>query len=200
MTTLLFLLSFFTLFVLSGILAVKGIRRKPVKSTVKIMGFVAGGYLVLWTAFYFISDFTPIALGTDVCFDDWCATVTQIEKGALLKAKLPSPVTDSAWVILHVKMSNHARGIAQKPSEPRIHLTDGKGAYWPYSAKGQRALDVTAGKQAGIDSRLELHQSLETQLVFEVPSNAKDLKVLIEEGPFITKLLFPEDQQVFRVP
>ena len=99
-----------------------------------------------------------------------------------------------------IKMSNHARGIAQKPSEPRVHLIDGKGHYWPYSVKGQQALEQNAGKQPGIDSKLALGESLETQLVYAVPVNAADIKVLIEEGPFITKLLLPEDQQVFQAP
>ena len=96
-------------------------------------------------------------------------------------------------------MSNHARGIAQKPSEPRIHILDAKNTAWPYSIAGQQILEKDEGKQAPVDSRLELHQSIETKLVFAVPISSKGLKVLIEEGPFITKLLLPGSQQVFIV-
>ena len=199
MTTLLFLLTFLSLLILLIRLIVKALRRKPVKSTLATMGIIAGTYLILWTVFYFISSFVTVPLGTDVCFDDWCATITQIEKGPAIKTKLPPLTADSVWAVLHVKMSNQARGIAQKPSEPRIHLVDGRGGYWAYSAKGQQALEHAAGEQPDIGSKLELHESLETMLVYAIPSNAKDVKVLIEEGPFITKLLFPEDQQVFVV-
>jgi hypothetical protein len=200
MTTLLFLLTFLTLLVMVIRLIVKAIRRKPLKQTLKVMGIIAGGYLILWTVFYFISSFTTVPLGTDVCFDDWCATVTKIEKGPAIKIGLPSSPPDSAWMVLHIKMSNHARGIAQKPSEPRIHLIDGKGNYWAYSVRGQRQLENKTGKQPEIGSKLMLGESLETQLVYMVPAGTTGIKVLIEEGPFITKLLLPEDQQVFQAP
>src|SRR6185437_5888884 len=200
MTTLLFLLTFLTLLVLLSRLIVKAIRHKPLKQTLKVMGIIAGSYLILWTVFYFTSSYTTVPLDTDVCFDDWCGTVTKIEKGQAIKTKLPSLPSDSVWIILHIKMSNHARGIAQKPSEPRVHLIDAKGHYWTYSVKGQRALEQNVGKQPGIGSKLALGESLETQLVYAVPVNAADIKALIEEGPFITKLLLPEDQQVFQAP
>jgi len=97
-------------------------------------------------------------------------------------------------------MSNHARGIAQKPSEPRVHIIDERGNSYSYSAEGQQALEKQIGNQIRLDQRLELHQSLETQLVFDIPKEAKNLKVLIEEGPFITKLLFNENREVFLIP
>ncbi|MDR3697840.1 hypothetical protein [Mucilaginibacter sp.] len=200
MTTILFLLTFLTLPVLLVRLIIKAIKRKPLKSTLKIMGLIAGVYLLLWTGFYFASGYTTIPLGTDVCFDDWCATVTKIDNEPVVKAKLPALPADSTWVILHIKMSNHARGIAQKPSEPRVHLIDAQGGYWPYSAIGQQALEKTEGPQPGIDNKLELHQSMETQLVFAIPATAKEVKVLIEEGPASTKLLLPDDREVFSVP
>ena len=53
------------------------------------------------------------------------------------------------------------------------------------------------GKQIPIDSKLELHQSLETQLIFDIPINSKNLKGVIEEGPFITKLLFYPDREIY---
>jgi hypothetical protein len=200
MATLLFLLTFLSLLILLIRLIIKAIRHKPVKPTLKTIGIIAGVYLVLWTGFYIKSSFITVPLGTDVCFDDWCATVTQIETSGAAQTKLPPLGTDSTWVILHIKMSNQARGIAQKPSEPRVHLIEENGNYWEYSAKGQQALEQKTGKQPGIDSRLELHQSLETQLVFAMPSNAKKVKALIEEGPFITKLLLADDRDVFEVP
>jgi hypothetical protein len=94
-------------------------------------------------------------------------------------------------------MSNHARGIAQKPSEPRIHIIDGQGHSWVFSKEGQQALESREGKQKDIGERLELHESLGTRIVFDIPKDEKGLKAFIEEGPFITKLLLPEDKEVF---
>ena len=196
MTTLLFLLTFLTLLVLLITLVVKASRRKPVRPTAKLMAYTIGGYAGLWVIFHFLSGYLTVPLGTDTCFDDWCATVTKVE---IAPGQLPAPPTDSIWVVLYVKMSNQARGIAQKPSEPRVHLIDGRGGYWAVSDRGQQALEKTTGKLPDIGSRLELHQSLETQLVFAIPVKVKKVKALIEEGPAITKLLLPEDRQVYDV-
>ncbi|MBK7305476.1 MAG: hypothetical protein IPI30_21340 [Saprospiraceae bacterium] len=97
-------------------------------------------------------------------------------------------------------MSNHARGIAQKPSEPRVHITDEKGNSYSFSLAGQQALEKQIGKQIPLDERLELNQSLETQLVFDVLKDARRLEILFEEGPFITRLLFNENREVFLTP
>ena len=196
MTTLLFLVTFLTLLILLLTLIVRASRRKPVRLIVKLLAFVIAGYAGLWVTCYFMSGYLTVPLGTHTCFDDWCATVTRVE---VAPGVLPAPPTDSIWVVLHVKMSNQARGIAQKPSEPRVHLIDGRSGYWAVSDKGQEALEKSAGKQPGIGSRLELHQSLETQMVFAIPAKVKKVKALIEEGPFITKLLLPEDRQVYDV-
>jgi hypothetical protein len=150
-------------------------------------------YGLLWTIFYFKSADIAVPFGTDVCFDDWCATITQAERPKTLGKQNPH----GQFIVLHITMSNHARGIAQKPSEPRIHIIDGQGNSWAFSREGQQALENEIGKQPLIDERLELHQSLETQLVFDIPQDAKNIKAIIEEGPFITKLLFQDNNEVF---
>jgi guanyl-specific ribonuclease Sa len=58
-------------------------------------------------------------------------------------------------------------------------------------------LKSRGGGQPELDQRLELHQTLETLLVFDVPNEARGLKALIEEGPPFTLLLLPDDREVF---
>jgi hypothetical protein len=199
METLVFLLTFFTLLILFVITIAKAIKRRPIMPTTKKMAFIIAGYLVLWVMFYITSSYVIVPLGTDVCFDDWCATITQTENGPLVQKRFSSLSADSTYIIIHITMSNHARGIAQKPSEPRIHILDAKNHAWPRSIAGQGILEKVESKQSPLDSRLELHQSIETKLVFAVPASSKGLKVLIEEGPFITKLLLHASQEVFIV-
>lgn len=153
----------------------------------------------LWGIFYLMSRDKPVPLRTDICFDDWCATVTKIEKPIFLGME-NQKLNPQGQFIINIKMSNHARGIAQKPSEPRVHIIDEKGNSYSFSPVGQQTLEKQIGNQIPIDERLELNQSLETQLVFDIPKAAKRLKVLIEEGPFITKLLFNENRDVFLIP
>jgi hypothetical protein len=176
------------------------IHRKSVGKRASLLGGVVAVYVLAWTMFYFVRNEKPVPFDTDVCFDDWCATVEGVDTVKTLGIGPTEIRPKGIFFILHVKMSNHARGIAQKPSEPRIHIEDGDGNIWTFSAKGQRALESTDGKQNDIGKRLELDESLVTKIVFEIPRNKRGLKAMIEEGPFITKFLLPEDKEVFLLP
>jgi len=199
MASLIFVLTLLTLLVLTVRLTIKLIRNRPARATFRAILFFFVAYSLLWLVFKCTSKKVSAPLATDVCFDDWCATVTQIEKGDSTQSQFSALHTDSTYIILHARMSNHARGIAQKPSEPRIHVLDSNGNSWACSSYGQNLFEKSAGKQADIGMRLELGESHDTKLVYAVPANAKGLTVLIEEGPAITKLLFPGDQTVFSV-
>ena len=152
-------------------------------------------FSVLYRFFYYKSSEKIVLPGTDICFDDWCATITKAEQMNALGDEKPN----GQFIILHIRMSNHARGIAQKPSAPRVHIIDGNGHSFSISEKGQKALENLIGKQLPLDEKLELHQSLETQLVFDIPSDIKSANGLIEEGPFITKLLLQDSKEVFEL-
>jgi hypothetical protein len=198
-STILFLLTFLALIVLLGRALVRAVRRKPVTPTLRLTGIVIAAYALLWGVFSMISSDRTVPLGSDVCFDDWCASVTGAENPALLGDGSGGVRPNGQFVVLHVRMSNHARGIAQKPSEPRIHIIDSQGRSWSASEAGQHLLELTRGLQSALDARLELHQSIETQIAFDIPAGATGLKALIEEGPPITLLLLPEDREVFPI-
>lgn len=200
MTTLIFLGTIIALLIFLVRLIMKAIKRENIVSTFRAVVIIVLSYSVLWGLFYFISSDKVVPFGTDICFDDWCATVTKFERPETLGKGDQELFPHGQFLILNIKMSNQAKGIAQKPSEPRVHILDEKGNSYSFSTKGQQVLEKQNGKQIPIDKKLELHQSLETQLVFDIPKNARNLKVLIEEGPFITKLLFNEDREVFLIP
>jgi len=200
MTTLIFFVTIISLFVLFIRLIIIVIKHKPVSSTIRAFVIIVLSYSILWGIFYFVSGYKVVPPGTDICFDDWCATVTKTERPETLGSENQVLKPKGQFIILYINMSNKAKGIAQKPSEPRIHIIDEKGNSYSYSPEGQLALEKQKGKQIPIDERLELHQSLETKLVFDVPKDAKGLKALIEEGPFITRLLFNENKEVFLIP
>lgn len=171
-------------------------QHRNIISSIKALGIIGLIYVLLWVFFYFFIPYKTVPFGTDICFDDWCATIMGFElRDSVGSDQLISP--DERFLILNIRMSNHARGIAQKPSEPGIHIIDEKGKYIPYSPEGQKALEEIEGKQIPIDVRLELHEALETRLVFKIPAESKKLKAIIKEGPFITKLLFNVNKEVF---
>jgi len=200
MTALIFFGTIIAILILLVRLIMKVIKHKNIATTFRKIVIIVLSYLVLWGIFYFISSDKVVPIGTDICFDDWCASVTKFERPKTLGKENQELIPHGQFIILNITMSNQARGIAQKPSEPRVHIVDEKGNSYSFSTEGQQALEKQIGNQIPIDERLELHESLETQLVFDIPKDARNLKVLIEEGPLITKLLFSENKAVFLIP
>ncbi len=196
MAGLIFIGAFITVFILFIRIIIKLIKHKSIVATFRTITIISFCYGLLWVIFYLKSTEVAIPFGKDVCFDDWCATITHVERPKTLGKQNPH----GQFIVLHVRMSNHAKGIAQKPSEPRVHLIDAQGHLWAFSKDGQQALENVVGRQIPIDEKLELHQSLETQLVFDIPQNAKKIKAIMEEGPFITRLLLHDDIKVFVLP
>jgi hypothetical protein len=197
MSTLLFFVFIILLLVLAAGILINATRRRPAARKARLLAGVVIAYAATWSIFYLSSSEKPVPFNTDICFDDWCATVTGFDTAEALGTGPDEIRPKGIFIILHVRMSNHARGIAQTPSEPRIHIVDGQGHFWGFSADGQKALASAEGKQKDIGERLELHESLDTKLVFDIPRHELGLKALIEEGPFITKFLLPEDREVF---
>ena len=200
MTALIFFGTIIAILILLVRLIMKVIKHKNIAATFRKIVIIVLSYLVLWGIFYFISSDKVVPIGTDICFDDWCVSVTKFERPKTLGKENQELTPHGQFIILNITMSNQARGIAQKPSEPRVHIVDEKGNSYSFSTEGQQALEKQIGNQIPIDERLELHESLETQLVFDIPKDARNLKVLIEEGPLITKLLFSENKAVFLIP
>ncbi|HEV7230735.1 MAG TPA: hypothetical protein VGO45_05370 [Bacteroidia bacterium] len=194
MASILFLITLAAVFILLIRMIRNTLTGRQVVPSLKLLAIILGSYGLLWLLAYSAQKDKPVPFGTDICFDDWCATVLKVEKTASLGTGLQS---QGSFYILHVRMSNHALGIAQKPSEPRIHIVDSMGHSWSFSKEGQQALESGAGRQPDIGMRLQLGEKVETKLVFDIPAGAKGLTALIEEGPFITKLLLPESRQVF---
>jgi hypothetical protein len=197
MSTLLFLAVIILVLVLIAGIISNAIRRRSGRKKALLLTGIVAAYVLIWVIFYFSSGDKPVPFNTDVCFDDWCATVEGVDTAGTLGMGANAIRAQGIFLILHVRMSNHARGIAQKPSEPSIHIVDGEGNVWAFSAGGQNALESTDGKQNEIGERLELRESKQTKLVFDIPRREKGLKALIEEGPFITAFLLPEDKSVF---
>jgi hypothetical protein len=177
MSTLLFLLVVIAVLVLLLRMLLRVLGRKPIVPSLKLLFIILSSYGFLWILAFAAQKDTIVPNATDVCFDDWCATVLKAERAA----KLGPLMASGNFYILHVRMSNHARGIAQQPSEPRIHILDKQGHIWSFSPEGQKALEK------------------ETQLVFDIPAGTQGLVALIEEGPSITRFLLPENRPLFEL-
>lgn len=176
-------------------LVIKVIKRQTIGPTVKIVLIIIISYSLIWLAFYFNSKRIEVPFGTEMCFDDWCATIIDSKKVKSINTQ----TTNETFVILRIKLINKAKRIAQKPSMPVIKIVDDDNNVWLSSDLGQRAYEVEYGRQERIDKKLQLNEVCVTHLVFEIPSNENKIYALIEEGPFITKLFIKGDEMVFKI-
>lgn len=174
----------------------KFLQRKSFKKDFAILLASVFLYIFLWTISFMNRANKTTALGEDICFDDWCATITSFTKSN----SIGNQKANGQFISLSVRMTNKARGIAQKPSEPRINLIDGNGNTWGFSKIGQKSFENLHGKQIPIDQRLELHESLQTNIVFDIPKDAEEVEAIIKEGPqLITNILIQEDKKTFKL-
>ncbi len=189
MATLVFFITVLAIIFIMVQTVISLVRGRSIVHQLKILLSLITGYTVLWLFFFAVRKDEAVAFGTPICFDDWCATINSV---TFVKSQ-----QDSTFVILNIGMINNARGIAQMPSQPRVHLIDSSGKAWPYSPLRQNILQKQYGVQPGIAHRLELHQTLNTKLAFAISNRVKKLTALVEEGPWITYLIFPQGRQVF---
>ena len=102
MATLIFFATILTIIILIIRVIIKAVRHKSILASVRLFAIVILTYVVLWTIFYFISSNKAISLGTDICFDDWCATVNKIER----QHAIGNEKAKGQFIILHIKI-NH---------------------------------------------------------------------------------------------
>src|SRR6185312_1969645 len=94
---MIFLVSFIAVFILFVRLISKLIKHKSIGSTLRLIVIILFGYTFLWIIFYFVTTETAVPFGTDVCFDDWCATITQAERPKILGQQKPR----GQFIVLH---------------------------------------------------------------------------------------------------
>ena len=178
---------------LAAAIAYRKLRRLPVRKLVLALTVCASAYAVILMAVSFSSKTRQLVLGTDKCFDDWCAAVLGAHSfpGA-------SATDGRKFVAVELRISNRARGAAFRPSQPRVTLLLAAGEELNSSASGQHEFVKQAGPQEDIAKRLVAGESFQTTIVFEVPSATSNASVQVLEGPSVlTRVLVGDENSFF---
>jgi hypothetical protein len=178
--------------ILTAVFAYRKLRHRQTRlGTAILMCFCA--YIAILDVVSLTSETRQLALGTQKCFDDWCATVT----GA---RSLPNRNGSSGTKLVAVtlRVSNRARQAAFRPSQPRVALLLATGGTVTSSKVSQFEFEKEAGPQKGLAARLLAGEEFQTTLVFDVPSAARDASVVLLEGPAIlTRVLVGDENSFF---
>jgi len=128
--------------------------------------------LLVWVAYLGVGALvalkTPqhvMAIGEDRCFDEMCFAVTGWNR-------TPSTNAGKSFYSVDVRISNRSGGHAQRELGRMGVLIDRSGRIYEVSPAGMYAKSpVGAPPYPGLDAEVGPGQSLETRLVFELPTN-----------------------------
>jgi hypothetical protein len=184
---------FLAIVIVTAILLYRLLRGRRVRKLVVVEVVCLGVYAVTLVSFSIGSGTRDLALGTDKCFDDWCAAVS----GARLLSSGSSPVGIKRLAI-ELRVSNRARRAAFRPSQPRVLLALDSGSVVQPSSADQLDFEKQAGPQQDLAKRLLSGESFVTTLVFEVPDSTRQASVILLEGPaIITRFLIGDENSFF---
>ncbi len=106
-----------------------------------------------------------MALGEERCFDEMCFAVMGYNR-------TPSSNAGKSFYLVDVRITNRSRGRAQRENGRKGVLIDRSGRIYEVSRDGMEAMSVAgAPPYPGLDAEVEPGQSLETKLVFELPTD-----------------------------
>ena len=117
-----------------------------------------------------------VSMREDRCFDEWCVAVETVR----VESELGGTTANGAFYVIELKISNHARGRAERASSAAIHLLDGQGRSYNVSAEGQLAFETIYGAIPPLTLMMEPGESYVTYQVFELPKNVGALSLTIE--------------------
>jgi hypothetical protein len=135
-------------------------------------GKVLAGAVLCWVVYLGVGTLAAIrapqhimALGEDRCFDEMCFAVTGWNR-------VPSMNLGRSYYLVNVRITNRSRNRAQRELGRKGVLIDRSGRVYEASDEGMRRSSPLNGPAyVGLDAEVEPGQSLETTLVFDLPTD-----------------------------
>jgi hypothetical protein len=157
------------------------------------MGSIAIVYFATVLISGILTSESVVPPGSVKCFDDWCVTVTDsVEYGGFGESS-PS----GRFVVVDVKVFGDAKRVVQKGSNPHIYLLDEKGRRYGVIEKTQAAFERMAGSQPPLTTPVAPGESFTARKAFDVPKDCGNLRVLVTEQPWITKIVLFNENSFF---
>jgi len=123
-----------------------------------------------------------LPMNTDLCFDEMCFAVVKVQTGENLLPNFHPSKTEDTFCILTVRVSSRARNRPQRENGLRALLWSG-GRFFRTSADGQRAWRAMHPETSlDVDAKVSAHENFLSDQVFEVPKNAGNLGLVLDNG------------------
>jgi hypothetical protein len=139
--------------------------------------FVLVAYVLLLAAGSVVDRERRIALGTTLCFDDWCIAVTNVHNATSSR--------QDRVVTAGVRISSVARGRTQRGSDPKLYFIDDRGTWY--------AADQSPDDPA-LRSQVAPGESFTTRVHASIPNQRSIVAVRVWEGAWVDHFL-PFDEE-----
>ena len=170
------------------------------------IGVVAGVYLALLLIFSFISHDTVLARGQEKHFCEIdCHLAYSVADSS--STKTIGGVTSSAggaFTLVTIKTRfdettiGPNRGNGQlSPNSRVLTVVDGQGRRYSLSPAGQQALESSGGSGTPMTTPLRPGESYLTTVAFELPADASNPTLLINEGDWVTRIVIGHENSLF---
>jgi hypothetical protein len=154
------------------------IRRRSARTPQRALAAVAAAYVLTLVGGGALSHDRRVPLGTLLCFDDWCATVT----GVLVQ---PGATAGRQMVVATLRVSSAARRVTQRGSDPQVFFIDRAGAWH------RAGLD---GASRDLRSPIAPGESFQTAVSADLAAGISIAAIRLWEGAWIDDIV-PFDEE-----
>jgi hypothetical protein len=182
-----------------GYFLVRRQQRQAKRVLLALAGFVVVYGAVLVTV-ALVSPQQVLALHQDRCFDDWCLSVEQVVQQPTIGLAPTLVRAQGVFDLVTVRVSSRARRGSQRALDAQVYLLDASGHRYDPDPAGQHAL--AASRQGGqpLDSEVAAGGSFTRTVVFDVPTGASQLALVVTHGLFPDVLIIGSDQCFLHKP
>lgn len=130
-----------------------------------------------------------VGLNQEIQYDDFAFAVLGTVKANSVGSVTTQQSTDGQYYVVTMKVTNHAKRVNYRFPKNGAILVDEGGREYRVSAAGQRALEGETTKSGGCESEIPPGGSCITDLVFELPKEARISHLRISEGGAVGDVL-----------
>jgi hypothetical protein len=154
------------------------------------------GYAILLVGVALLSPQQVLAMHQLRCFDDWCASVEQVEQ----QPAIGTVRAQGVFYLVTIQVTSQARRVSQRALDAAVHLLDDQGVRYDPSPQGQQALEDAGLAGQPLNSRVEAGGSFSYTAVFDVPSDTYQLDLVITHGAFPGLIIIGDPQSFLHKP
>ncbi len=123
-----------------------------------------------------------VGLNQEIQYDDFAFSVLGTVKANAVGNYVSQQVTEGQYYVVTMKVTNHAKRVNFSFDKAVAILVDESDTEYHISSAGQKALEGETTKSGGCESEIPPGASCVSDLVFELPKNARISHVKISGG------------------